>query len=384
MRWATIGLLGMVDGQGGFRRIAGRVGTQRLRERRQRQARHPGDVEPRERNGQRLGPEPPAAAGRAVGADQVARDATLHDGAFGGRERLQEVTTGARERAHVAGLVLALQRAPRLGRREAGVDRHRRRLIGEEQPVAILPRQVAPRRVDVVAERHRDVAKVLAVPGGRPRGDRALADREPIVRDHRRLGGIIDATEPVAGGAGALRRVRREVLGVPHRRTRRIRPGPREQHAQQVGQRGDAADRRTRRRRAALLLQRDGGRQSVDFVDVRDAELVEQAPRVGRHRLEIPPLRLSVERAESERGLARAGHAREHHQRVARDVDVDAAQVVRPRPADADDAVRGGRGTRRVLAHAHVQRSHSRRVASAGTSAAPWPVLRTGSTTAAT
>ena len=51
---------------------------------------------------------------------------------------------------------------------------------------------------------------------------------------------------------------------------------------------------------AALLLESDGGRKTVDRVDLGHAHLIEQAPRVRRHRLEVPPLRFAVERAERE------------------------------------------------------------------------------------
>ena len=60
-----------------------------------------GDVEPGERDRQRLGPQPLAAAQAGQSAlDQVPRDARLHRGALGLRERLQHVAPGARERAH--------------------------------------------------------------------------------------------------------------------------------------------------------------------------------------------------------------------------------------------------------------------------------------------
>ena len=163
--------------------------------------------------------------------------------------------------------------------------------------------------------------------------------RQRVVRHHRLLGHLVDAAEAVAVRARALRRVRRERLGVEHRLPRRIVAGARVQHAQQVRQRRHAADRRARRRRAALLLQRDRRRQAVDRVDLGHAHLVEQPARVRRHRLEVAALRLGVERAERERRLARARHAGEHDQRVARDVDVDVLEVVLARAADAHESI---------------------------------------------
>ena len=87
----------------------------------------------------------------------------------------------------------------------------------------------------------------------------------------------------------------------------------------------------------ALLLQGHRRGQAVDLVDLGHAQLVEQPPGVGGDRFEIPPLRLRVERAEGQRRLARAGHAREDDQGVARDAEVDVLEVVLPRPADVDE-----------------------------------------------
>ena len=50
-----------------------------------------------------------------------------------------------------------------------------------------------------------------------------------------------------------------------------------------------------------LLLERHGGGQSVDLVDIGHAHLVEQPPRVGRYRLEVPALRFRVQRPEGKR-----------------------------------------------------------------------------------
>ena len=119
--------------------------------------------------------------------------------------------------------------------------------------------------------------------------------------------------------------------------------GARIQHAHEARQRRDAADRRPHARRAALLLQRDRGRQAFDRIDIGHADLVDQAPRIRRDRFEVAPLRLGVERAEGERRLAGARHAGEHDERIARDVDVDVLEVVLARAADADVGVGGGR-----------------------------------------
>src|SRR5206468_1930960 len=102
------------------------------------------------------------------------------------------------------GLFLALDRPADLVAIPAGVDGHDGLLVGEQQPVAILFGQLAPGAVDVVAERGDDVAEVLPVPRGWPRGDRALADRLGVVGNHRLLGDVVHAPQPVTLRARAL------------------------------------------------------------------------------------------------------------------------------------------------------------------------------------
>jgi hypothetical protein len=162
---------------------------------------------------------------------------------------------------------------------------------------------------------------------------------EGVVGHHRAFGHLEDAAQAVARRACALRRVGREVFRIEHRLARRIVAGARIEHAQQARQRGDAAHRGARARRAALLLQGDRGRQPVDGIDRGHAHLVDEPARIRRDRFEIAPLRLGVERAEGQRRLARAGDAAEHHERVARDVDIDVAQVVFACAADAHEVI---------------------------------------------
>ena len=143
----------------------------------ERQFRHLGDVAAREGDRQGFVAKPLAVAARAVRAHEKPRDALLHQRAFGVREGLQHVAARAAERAHVARLLFPLQGSPHLVRGKPGVDRHDRLFVGEQQPVSVLFGQLAPRPVDVVAERRDDVAKILSVPGRRPCRDRALTNR---------------------------------------------------------------------------------------------------------------------------------------------------------------------------------------------------------------
>ena len=284
--------------------------------------------------------EPLAAARGTDAADQEARDAALHQRALRGREGMQYVAADAGEGALIAWLELSLERALRVGGRQAGVDRHGRLFVGVQDPVTVRLRQVTPRRVDVVSQCDQDVAQVLAVPGWGPRRDRPLTNRERRVGHHGFLGDLVDAAEPMAGLAGALRRVGREVLRVQHWLLRRVGASARVEHPDQARQRRHAADRRACPWRAALLLQRHRGRQAVDAVDIGRADLLDQAARVGRDRFEEAALRLSVQSAKGERRLARARDPRKHHKGTPRNVEVDVLQVVLARSAHAYERAR--------------------------------------------
>ncbi|KAG1271753.1 hypothetical protein G6F64_015577 [Rhizopus arrhizus] len=81
------------------------------------------------------------------------------------------------------------------------------------------------------------------MPGRRPGRDGALTDGQRRVRHHQRFGHFVDMPQAVAGAAGALRHVRREVLRVQHGLMGRVGPGAGVHHAHQAGQRGHAAHR---------------------------------------------------------------------------------------------------------------------------------------------
>ena len=220
-----------------------RVRRQQLGQARQRQAREFGDVHAGKRHRQRLAPQALAFAFRTRGADHVARHALFHRRAFGIGKGLHHVAAHAGERALVAGRVLALERGAGFCGRQAAVHGHARAFLGIQNPVAVLLRQIAPRGIDVVAQRHQNVAQVLAVPGRRPGGNGPFADRQAVVRDHRLLGHLEHAPHARAARACALRRVGRKRFGVQQLLPGRIIAGTRIQHAQRIGQRADAADR---------------------------------------------------------------------------------------------------------------------------------------------
>ena len=128
----------------------------------------------------------------------------------------------------------------------------------------------------------------------------------------------------------ALRRERLAVL----RAVRRAGTG--EEQAQVVVDLGDGADRRARVVAGGLLLDGDGRRETLDEVDIRLLHQLQELPRVGREGLHVAALAFGVERVEGQRGLAGTGQAGDHRQSVARQVEVQVLQVVRPRAADAD------------------------------------------------
>ena len=111
----------------------------------------------------------------------------------------------------------------------------------------------------------------------------------------------------------------------------------REEQAQVVVDLGHRADGRARVARGRLLVDGDRRGQALDVVDVRLLHLAEELPRVGRQRLDVAALALRVDGVERERALAGAGQAGDDDQLVARDVEVDAAQVVLAGAADGDE-----------------------------------------------
>ncbi len=287
---------------GGDRPIrALRDGHQQVLQLEHRQVAELGDVEARELHGQGFALQALAVAGRAIAADDILRDALLHQRAFRVGEGFQHIAARAGEGALVARLQAALERRPGLFGRQARIDRHRRRLFGEKDPVAILFRQLAPRRIDVIAERNEDIAQVLPMPRRWPGGDRPVANGEAGVRDHGLFGRVIDAADAVAGRAGPRDRVGGEILRIEHGLMARIFADAGIEHPHQTGERRHAADRGSRVSRAALLLQRDRRRQSVDRVDLRHAGLVDQATGIRRNRFQITPLGFGIKGAERER-----------------------------------------------------------------------------------
>ena len=93
----------------------------------------------------------------------------------------------------------------------------------------------------------------------------------------------------------------------------------------------DGADRGARVAARGLLVYGYGGGKALDVVHVGLVHLAEEHARVAREALDIAPLPLGVDGLERQRGLAAAGEAREHHELLARYLEVDVLEVVLPR-----------------------------------------------------
>ena len=77
-----------------------------------------------------------------------------------------------------------------------------------------------------------------------------------------------------------------------------------------------------------FLIDRDGRREPLDRIHIGFVHLTEELARVGGEALHVAALALGKNRVESERTLAAAAHAGEHHQAIAGDREIDVLEVV--------------------------------------------------------
>ena len=145
----------------------------------------------------------------------------------------------------------------------------------------------------------------------------------------RALGQRHDAVDHLRDGLALDRQPGRRRIG-------HADPRPEKPHV--VVDLGDGADGRARIARSGFLLDGDGGRQAVDLIDVRLLHHLKELAGVSRQALDIAALALGIDGVEGERGFARAGQAGEHHQLVARNVEIDVFEVVLAGAADRDHA----------------------------------------------
>ena len=78
------------------------------------------------------------------------------------------------------------------------------------------------------------------------------------------------------------------------------------------------------------------GRQALDGIDVGLLHQLQELAGIGREGFDIAALALGIDGVEGERGLAGTRQAGDHHQLVARHVDVDVLQIMLARAADGD------------------------------------------------
>ena len=117
-----------------------------------------------------------------------------------------------------------------------------------------------------------------------------------------------------------------------------------EQEFEVVVDLGDGADGRAGGFDVVRLLDGDGGRDAFDGVDARFVHAVEELPRVGREGLDVTALSFGIDGVEGEGGFAGAARAGDDVEESARKIEVDTAEVVLARAADAE-GWRVGRGT---------------------------------------
>ena len=122
---------------------------------------------------------------------------------------------------------------------------------------------------------------------------------------------------------------------------------------------GDRADGRAGVFGGRLLVDRDGGGEAVDVVDVGLVHLPEELAGVGGKGLDIAALPLGVDRVEGEGGLARAGQAGQNDELVTRDGEINIFEVVHTGTLDVNFVLhrfpfRGARAVMRCFAHKNV------------------------------
>ena len=80
--------------------------------------------------------------------------------------------------------------------------------------------------------------------------------------------------------------------------------------------------------RGRLLVDSDGRRQAVDRINIRLFHQLKELSSIGRQALDIAPLAFGIDSVEGERGFARAREARDHDERVARQIYVNGFEVM--------------------------------------------------------
>ena len=93
--------------------------------------------------------------------------------------------------------------------------------------------------------------------------------------------------------------------------------------------------------RRGLLVDGNGGGQTLNGVDIRLFHLPQKHARIGGQALHIAALSLGVNGVKSQAGFAGPAQAREHHQLVARDFQCDVFQIMFARAANDELVLQG-------------------------------------------
>ena len=163
-------------------------------------------------------------------------------------------------------------------------------------------------------------------------------------RQHHELGPlrpVHHAIDDLRGGLAGDRSPARFAAAVAGPATRLTHP--RKQQSQIVVHVSRRGHRRARVMRGRTLLDGDGRRQTRDLLGLRLGHLLQKLPGIGAERLDVFALAFRVDRVKRQRALAAAGQARDDHQFLAGDVQVDGLEVVLPGPANGDHLVAGHR-----------------------------------------
>ena len=91
-----------------------------------------------------------------------------------------------------------------------------------------------------------------------------------------------------------------------------------------------------------FLLNADGGRQALDQIHIRLVQAPQELARIRRQTLHITALPFGIQSVKRQTRFARTRQARDHHQLVARNIQIDVFQIVRACPANADVSHGGG------------------------------------------
>ena len=253
----------------------------------------------------------------------------------------------------------------------------RRRIVGElrhGQPIGELERlleRIGEPRGDVrphhdAVDHHVDVVGELLVERRHLRDLVEFAvDLDPLVALAQKVGELL-AVLALAAAHHRREQIKPRALGQSEDAVDHLRDGlaldrqpgrrrighadARPQKPHVVVDLGDRADGRARIARGGLLLDGDGRREAVDLVDVRLLHHLQELARISREALDVAALALGIDGVEGERGFARAGQPGEHHQGVARNVEIDILEVMLARAADRDHAmVAAARGLLRAV-----------------------------------